>query len=185
MEVLLQVSNSWLWVFVPRGAGVCTVAQLWPHSGTGGFSFVSNRSRGQEAAEHGPEEHRDRAGRGDEELDDSPGEPGVHGWEHEQLQLWGKVSSIYSCGSLTFLHGAGGHFSVELVFREKHTEWCRSCSDRIPFTSPVTSPVTGRVSHCWCWKEKGQFCCAMRRARGGSHYHDEMCQEGKQVHYIR
>lgn len=118
-----------------RGVHGCPAVTAQWH---GGFSFVSNRSRGQEAAEHCPEEHGDRAGRGDEELDDSPGEPGVNRWEHEQLQLWGKVSSIYSCGFLTFLHETGGCFSMKLVIREKHSECCRSCSVRIPFTSQVS-----------------------------------------------
>lgn len=35
MEVLFQVIKLWLWVFVPHGAGVCTVAQLWQHSAMG------------------------------------------------------------------------------------------------------------------------------------------------------
>lgn len=74
---------------------------------------------------------------------------------------------------------------MKLVIRERHSERCRSCSVRIPFTSqchwwtkPKSSPVTERVSHCWCRKEEEHFCYAMRRARGGSDHHHEVCQEG-------
>lgn len=51
----------------------------------------ASRSRRQEVTQHDPEEHGDGAGGGDAQQDDSPGQPGVHRRQHEQLQLGGKV----------------------------------------------------------------------------------------------
>lgn len=119
IEVLVQ-AHFWLQVFRPHRAVVCCLQQCPAASPIcnsmvqWGLHLCLHRSRGQEAAEHRPEEHWDRSGCGDEELDDTSGQPGVNGWEHEQLQLWGKVSSSCSCGYW--------RFSMKLVVRQKCVE---------------------------------------------------------------
>lgn len=56
------------------------------------------RVRPQEVEKHHPEKHRDRNGSWDEE-DGEAAKPGVHGRQHQQLQLRGKVSgSAYAQG---------------------------------------------------------------------------------------
>lgn len=57
------------------------------------LSLCLCRSRRKEAAQHCPEEHRDGPGRRDAKPNDPTGQPRIHWRQHEQLQLWGKVSN--------------------------------------------------------------------------------------------
>lgn len=132
-------STEWLFSGHSRDVQVATV--WWR------CLFCLCRGGGQEAAEHRPEEHWDRAGCGDEKLDDPPGQPGVDGWEHEQLQLRGKVSCSHCCGHLTFLCSAD---------RWKWGECCSSCWVRIFPTS---------LCHWWAaWRPSPKFLLVTKRA---------------------
>lgn len=192
MEALLQVINLWLWL--------CRMVQGWARlpgcSSTVAWGLLFCLQQKQGARSCGaPSRGARRQGWpwrwGTGWLARRAGSQRMGAWTATALR---ESKQHLHCGFLTFLHEAGGCFSLKLVVREKYSTVSAVGPIQSEFPSH-TSVIDGlslslplwlkRVSQCWCRKEDGHFCCVMRWAHLGSDHHHEVCQEGKQVQYTK